>query len=62
MTKFRKGSKFFYFFYLTNGRTYTIIRVLLFADVAQEVEHFIGNEEVGGSTPLVSSIKNCPEA
>ena len=35
-----------------------IFIALKVADVAQEAEHFIGNEEVGGSTPLVSSIKN----
>ena len=30
------------------------------ADVAQWAEHFIGNEEVGGSTPLVSSKELSP--
>jgi hypothetical protein len=29
-----------------------------FARIAQEVEHFIGNEEVSGSTPDVSTIPN----
>ena len=28
------------------------------ADIAQAAEHFIGNEEVTGSTPVISSINN----
>ena len=34
--------------------------VAMCADVAQLVEHFIGNEEVGSSNLLISSIKKVP--
>ena len=33
-----------------------IVFVLHFADIAQQAEHFLGKEEVTGSSPVISSI------
>ena len=39
----------------SNFGTFAICKTIIFATMAQEVEHFLGKEEVTGSNPVSSS-------
>ena len=48
----------YFFSELIRKNFYTLkkaAKIMIFAHIAQEVEHFLGKEEVTGSTPVMSS-------
>ncbi len=40
----------------SNFGMFALYKIIIFATMAQEVEHFLGKEEVTGSNPVSSSI------